>query len=49
MTSIAGESTIIAAGMVGNLMGNFQRELSSREMVKKMPEDLNESLKGLTS
>lgn len=49
MASLAGESSAIAAGMVANLMGNLQRELSSREMVKKMPEDLNEIMKGLTS
>lgn len=49
MTSIAGESSTIAAGMVANLIGSFQRELKTREMIKKMPEELNESLKGLTS
>ena len=49
MTSIAGESSTIAAGMVANLIGTFQRALTTREMIKKMPEELNESLKELTS
>lgn len=49
MTSIAGESSTIAAGMIANLIGSFQRELNTRQMIKKMPEELNDNLKGLTS
>lgn len=30
MTSIAGESSTIAADMVANLIGSFQRELKTR-------------------
>jgi hypothetical protein len=49
MSKNAASSNTVIDGVIHQIMGNLQNELTAKEIIKKLPEKLHENMKELTN